>query len=251
MDSAQTGREYSVNAASARNPLWQRIVPPVTAVAAIVLFVNLGLWQLDRAAQKEALAASFEDGAAVREIGGRDMPEPFERVALSGRFLSDRQVLIDNIVKNGQLGYYVVTPLELSRSGAVLLVNRGWIGRGALNDESVSLDLSGERGNVEGRAGNLPRVGVRGGPGFATDGDTWPRIGVYPTPEEVADQLDRDVLPWTLLLSPGDERGYLRDWRPSQSGPGTHYGYAFQWFAMALAVVAIAAWNFRKRGRAG
>lgn len=233
----------------APNPLWQRIVPPVAAVAATVLFVNLGLWQLDRAAEKKALEASFASEADYREVDADATPVPLERVEATGRFLDARQVLVDNIVKNGRLGYYVITPLEISRGGELLLVNRGWVDRSEVESGNADLALSGDRDIVRGRAGNLPRVGVRGGPGFADDGGDWPRVGVYPTAEEVADQLERDVLPWTLLLADDDERGFERDWRPVQSGPSTHYGYAVQWFGMALAVIVIAAWNWWPRRR--
>ena len=233
---------------------WRRIVPPVAAVLAIALFVRLGVWQLDRAAEKEALQDSFTSAEVFREpqggeLSGDSLPVAFDRLTTEGRLQTDRQILIDNIVKNGRLGYYVVTPLEITRNGPLLLVNRGWIERSpaAAGVDGLATDLAvgDEREPIRGRAGNLPRVGVRGGPGFADAGDEWPRIGVYPTADEVADELDRDVLPWTLLLEPDDERGFLRDWQPNVSGPSTHYGYAFQWFAMAAAVLALAIWNYR------
>ncbi len=233
-------------------------MPPVAAVLAIALFVRLGVWQLDRAAEKEALQDSFTSAELFRdplgdELAGDAVPVAFERLTLEGRLQTERQILIDNIVKNGRLGYYVVTPLEISRNGPLLLVNRGWIERSqsAAGREGLlgQLTVDGDRAAVRGRSGHLPRVGVRGGPGFAEVGEDWPRIGVYPTTEEVADQLDRDVLPWALLLEPGDARGFLRDWQPNVAGPSTHYGYAFQWFAMAAAVLALAIWNYRSAFR--
>lgn len=229
------------------NPLLRRFVPPVAAVMAIGLFTSLGFWQLDRAAQKEELAALFSNDAPYRELGRIDEPVPFQRVETRGRLLTDRQVLIDNIVKNGRLGYYVITPLEYTRGEPLLLVNRGWIDRGRIENEDAPLQVDGDVAPIRGRVGNLPRVGIRGGAGFADSGEAWPKIAVYPTPDEVAAELGRDVLPWALLLSPDDERGYLRDWQPEQSGPMMHYGYAFQWFAMALGVVIIAAWQLSKR----
>ena len=38
------------------------------------------------------------------------------------------------------------------------------------------------------------------------------------------------------------------DWVPEEMGPGRHYAYAFQWFAMGTVLAALLAWNFRKRG---
>jgi len=50
------------------------------------------------------------------------------------------------------------------------------------------------------------------------------------------------------LLSPDEDYGLLRRWEPAEIGPGRHYAYAFQWFAMAVVLAGLLAWNFRKRG---
>jgi len=216
---------------------------------ALALFVSLGFWQLDRAAEKEAMQALFSNEAPYRELGRIGETVPFERVEARGRLLADTQVLIDNIVRNGRLGYFVITPLEVSPGEPLLLVNRGWAEKLSVENESALLEVSDERGPIRGRVGNLPRVGIRGGGAFESSGSGWPKVAVYPTPEEVAAELGREVLPWLLLLSPDDPRGFYRDWQPDQSGPMMHYGYAFQWFAMAAAVVVIAGWQLRKRSR--
>ena len=163
--------------------------------------------------------------------------------------LAERQILVDNIVQNGRLGYYVITPLEYARGEPLLLVNRGWVEKTAYDSGSAGLSLPAETRDIYGRIGSLPRAGLKRGDAFMDAGDDWPKIGVYPTADEVAAQLGRDVLPYILLLAADDPRGFVRDWRPSGMGPMTHYGYAFQWFAMAFAVVVIAFWQLRKRGR--
>jgi len=236
-----------VNENVTNNPIFRRLVPPVAAVMAIVLFTRLGLWQLDRAAEEEALEASFASDASYRPLADVDQPVQFDKVETGGRLLGETQILIDNIVKNGQLGYYVITPLDLRRGEPLLLVNRGWVAREALQADRVDLGVAPEPRDVRGMIGNLPRVGIRGGPGFAESGADWPRIAVYPTAEEVSAELERPVLPHVLLLDPEEPSGFLRDWRPPQGGAATNYGYAFQWFAMAAAVVAIAFWQLKKR----
>ena len=103
-----------------------------------------------------------------------------------------------------------------------------------------------EWGRFRGRVGQLPRVGIRSGEAFEGS-EEWPRIAVYPTLDEVAVELDAELMPFVLLLDPGEPGEYLRRWEPAESGPMTHYGYAFQWFAMALTVLAIGAWHLKKR----
>ena len=77
---------------------------------------------------------------------------------------------------------------------------------------------------------------------------TWPQHAVFPTFDDVAASLGRAVQPFVLLPAPGEENGYLRRWAPVEIGPGRHYAYAFQWFAMAVVLAGLLAWNYRKRG---
>ncbi len=240
-----------MNDRTATNALLVRIVPPLAGVALVTAFTALGLWQLDRAAEKEALAEKFANDAPYRSLGSFDVenggpPIPFEKLEVRGRPLWDRQILIDNIVRNGRIGYFVITPFELTGGTPLLLVNRGWVDKGGDADIITGVGSADGWRPVRGRAGHLPRVGIRSGDAFAGEPD-WPRVAVYPTLAEVAEQLDRELLPFVLLLDPGDADGFMRAWEPVQSGPMTHYGYAFQWFAMALAVVAIGGWQLKKR----
>lgn len=222
------------------------MVPPVAAVVLLVTFVWLGMWQLDRAAFKEDLAASFAAATDYERVFG-DMPvAAFQPIKSTGEYLNERQILIDNIVKDSRLGVYVITPFQYSIDEPLLLVNRGWMpklpGQNALPDVAISRELL----EIRGKAGNLPRVGIR--PGEAFEGSTgWPRTGVYPTLAEVEAELGRTVLPFVLLLDPEEASPMVRQWQPVQSGPATHYGYAFQWFALATTVLVVSVWQFRKR----
>lgn len=229
------------------HPLVRRFVPPVAGIIAFATFVSLGNWQLDRAAEKETLAALFADDAPATPWQDLEDPAPYQWAQAGGRFFNDKQILIDNIVREARLGYFVITPFEVSRNAPLLLVNRGWVEKSAIDRGAISLHVPEEQASIRGRIGNLPRVAIRGGDGFAGSNEGWPRKAVYPTTNEVARELDRNVAPNVLLLDPADARGYERNWAPVVSGPETHYGYAFQWFAMATTVLVIAGWQIYKR----
>jgi len=77
----------------------------------------------------------------------------------------------------------------------------------------------------------------------------WPKGAVYPTRDEVAAALGTEVQDFVLLMDHDDEHGFLRHWIPSEFGPGKHFAYAFQWFAMAAVLSALLAWNYRKKRR--
>lgn len=240
--------DYTLDTSSEFDARLRRWVPPVAAVVLVVLFARLGFWQLDRAAEKEALADLFAAKRQAASLAELEDPELYRPAEVRGRYLADRQVLIDNIVVAPRVGYYVITPLETGGGEPLLLVNRGWVPKPAPGEDLPDLGVDTGPTTVPGRVGRLPRVGIRDDEAFA-GGDGWPRIGVYPTAAEIGAELGREVRPWILLLDPAAPGGFHRDWRPRESGPMTHYGYAFQWFALCLAVVAVSAWRLRRRRR--
>ena len=231
-----------------KNEKFLRYFPLVAGLVFFSLFVFLGTWQLDRAAEKNALLELFESGGGYETTTDFESLEAFDRIAVEGRFLPDRQFLIENIPLEGRLGYYVVTPFETSTNDPLLLVNRGWIPKVDHPDDQADLAVPPDFATVRGLVGQLPRVAIRPGEPFAVR-DGWPRSALYPTTDEIGAELDEAVMPIVLLLGQNQDHGFVRRWQPNVSGPMTHYSYAFQWFAMALAVVAIAGWQLRKRWR--
>lgn len=229
-----------------KNELFLRLVPPVAGLAFVGVFISLGLWQLDRAGAKEALMDQFEADAPYAQPSDYGKLQGFDRIEVFGQFLADRQILIDNIPRNGRIGYYVITPFRPSRNDPLLLVNRGWVPKSGPGEDAPDMTVNEEYMTVQGLVGHLPRVAIRPGEAFAVHGD-WPRTALYPTLDEIAAELGDELLPIVLLLSPDAGNGFVRNWEPDISGPMTHYSYAFQWFSMAAAVVLLVGWHMRKR----
>jgi surfeit locus 1 family protein len=233
-----------------KNELFLRFLPPVAGVAFVIVFVSLGLWQLDRAGEKNALMDQFEADAPYEQPSDYNTLEEFDRIAAHGQFQGDRQILIDNIPKGGRIGYFVITPFRPARNEPLLLVNRGWVPKTGLADDVADIAVAGDYMTVQGLVGHLPRVAIRPGDAFAVHGD-WPRTALYPSLDEIAAELGEEVLPVILLLGPDAAGGFVRNWEPDISGPMTHYSYAFQWFSMATAVVLLVGWHIRKRMQGG
>lgn len=234
-----------MNDATPNNTVLRRIVPPLASIALAIAFASLGYWQIQRAGEKREVEALFEHSAPYTELANLPAPTLYRPVEARGRYLVEEQVLIDNIVRNGRIGYFVISALETAPGEPLLLVNRGWVARPDRFEDGPDLALDDEWHSVRGRVGYLPRVGIRSGEAFANPGD-WPRVAVYPNADEVAAQLGRPVLPFVLLLDPGEPSGFARDWRPQQAGPMRHYGYAVQWFALCLTVIGLAVWHYRR-----
>jgi surfeit locus 1 family protein len=173
--------------------------------------------------------ASWHDGMEIR---------PYQRLKATGSYDGSRQTLLENIIVNGRYGYYVLTPLVGLDGEPLLLVNRGWIEKTGGSLDMSQLDVPAGRVTVRGRAGSLPKAGMKMGE---------PKAAVYPSTEEVAAALGSDVQPFVLLMDHEEANGFFRHWVPTEFGPGKHFGYALQWFAMAAVLSGLLAWNYRKK----
>lgn len=227
-------------------PSW---LPLVVGGVLVAQFAGLGLWQVGRGLAKIEARDAFEaQGGYANYYDGADV-SAYDRIEAGGRFLGSRQILLDNIIVDGRYGYYVLTPLEIGDDEPLLLVNRGWIGKTAqqpdLGSLAAQIEIDEPRRTVRGRAGSLPRA-MRMGEPFEGASD-WPLVGVYPTAEDIEGVLGREVQPVVLLLDADEPQGFVRAWLPADFGPGRHFGYAFQWFAMGVALTALLAWHYRRR----
>src|SRR4030065_330165 len=106
--------------------------PTLATLALLPLMIGLGMWQLDRAGQKQRLQAEYDRRQlepAKQLLSVLEPPEAlrFRRVAARGRYEPEYQILIDNRVHQGQAGYHGLTPLQIGRASVRVLVNRGWV----------------------------------------------------------------------------------------------------------------------------
>jgi len=230
------------------NKHFRRIFPPVAAAGLIVLFVSLGSWQLDRAAEKNSLQSLFEGDQPYTRLSADTAYADFQNIDAFGRYDGEHQFLIENVIVDGRSGYYVITAFRYAADQPLLIVNRGWVAKSAASEPAADFSVGNSDRTIRGRAGHLPGVGLRSGEPFEAGGQ-WPKKGRYPTLDELSGELGQQLLPFVLLLSPADDDGYGRRWQPRTSGPMMHYGYAFQWFAMAAVVLGISYWRLRKRPR--
>lgn len=223
---------------------WRRYIAPVAAGAVLfVVLLILGFWQLDRAQEKRALLAGFADAQAqlphpVDSASALAALSRFDPVQLRGRYVPDRQALLDVQMHRGEAGYRVWTPLALT-DGTWVLVDRGWVPAGVDRSVLPDIEVGATARTVRGFVSPLPRAGLRLGQFDA--GDTgWPRRLAWPDGDDIRRTWDRPLPPRIVLLAPDEPDGFVRDWNPVvEMPPERHVGYAVQWFALAAALVTI------------
>ena len=213
-------------------------------LVALVAFARLGVWQLHRAAEKQALLTQFESGQTTTvalSSGDADRLPRYQRVELHGRYDGGHQVLLDNMPSaQGQAGYRVLTPVALEQGGW-LLVDRGWLPLGATRSELPDTTIDDKVRTIVGRLDELPEPGVRPGDNPTADpAASWPRVLSFPRHEELSRALNRPLQRRIVLLDAAQPDGYERVWQAHFGfGPERHIAYAAQWFALAVAAVVI------------
>lgn len=225
----------------------------LVTIVMLTACVALGWWQLDRAREKQALVDAFERGGTgtvpLTVASVDDLPR-YQRVSVTGRYESQRQILLDAMPSStGQAGYRVLTPLRRADGGTLLLVDRGWVPMGLDRSRLPDISVSGAPRTVHGRLDQLPVPGLRVGAARAPGASGWPLVLLFPVVTDLETALGEPVEARIVLLDAKDPEGYERAWRPSLAvPPERHLGYAIQWFALALvALVAFVATGLQPR----
>jgi surfeit locus 1 family protein len=227
-----------------RRPIW---LPTLAAIAVIALTVSAGIWQTKRAQYKSALQDRYEAQSKAQPIalpGGPidDSSYQYRRVSVTGRFDPAQEILLDNVILKGVPGYQVITPLKLENESAYVLINRGWVARGM--DRSILPEIRTPLGvvTIEGIAvppsGKFLELSSQ-----TVEGKVWENLHFKRM--QALLPLRLQTLMVTQLNDNGD--GLIRYWERPDTGMQMHVGYAFQWFAMALATMVIYGVRYAKR----
>ena len=214
----------------------------------VVLFVNLGLWQMRRLDERKELNATIEARMEMEPIGLESLvaevgldPEELEyrRATVEGTYDVAREILLQARTLNSQSGHNVVTPLVWR--GATLAVNRGWVPIDSLGPpvpEAIP------------RAAQVEVVGIlrtsedRGPTGATAPDGSYAKIGridlVLLGPQWGGESLFPMYLQLESQAPPPGE--YPIPLPPPETSEGAHLSYALQWFIFAtIAVVGFGA----------
>lgn len=218
---------------------------PTCATALLLpLLVSLGLWQLDRAAFKLNLQTEYDarqEAPAMRLRSELEAPETlrYRRVVARGHYEPEYQILLDNRVHQGQVGYHVLTPLRIEGGKMRVLVNRGWVALGSYRAQLPRIETPEMAVEVEGVA-TVPQTGGFHLGGARPPGEGWQPVWQFLDSAEYARQAGFVLQPVVILLDPASPAGgFARHWARLDTGINTHRGYAFTWFSLAVALAAI------------
>ena len=233
----------------------------VAALAAVALTASLGRWQLDRAAQKEAFQTAVDTQARLPLLDGRSLAmdravagkgegttlAPQEQalvhrtVALTGQWLPQHTVFLDNRQMNGHPGFFVLTPLQLQGSSAVVLVQRGWAARNFQERTALpAVDTPTGLVQLQGRVALAPSKLFELAANTPAQG--FSRIRQNLDLQAYTAETGLALTRLTVLQTGPASEGLLREWPAIRSGVEKHYGYAFQWFGLSSLMAFLYVW---------
>jgi surfeit locus 1 family protein len=231
-----------------KTPGWQRWLVLGMALLGVAVTFSLGMWQLGRAAEKTALQDARTQQSAMAALDGRSLGSApgdaasraaliHRRMVLTGRWLPQHTVYLENRQMNGKPGFFVLTPLQIEGTGAVMLVQRGWAQR-AFTDRTALPPIETPAGQVEVPGHLAPWPSRLYDFGGAEQGPIRQNLDLQAFRRETALPL----LEVTLLQSGAASEGLLREWPVVASGVEKHHGYAFQWFGLSGLIALLYVW---------
>lgn len=215
--------------------LWALIITLIF----VAVFISLGNWQLTRAEEKTnqyELLQEYAKQSAITLPGKivRLEDYQFREIEAVGEYVNEQTIYLDNKIYKGTAGYHIITPFRIKDSDIYLAVNRGWIAGG--NDRRILPAISMEKGERK-LTGTVisPEIRTLELSKQVTRGVVWDNFNLQRY-QEISGLTFQPLL---ILQNKSEEDGLIRDWSKPDSGATKNFGYAVQWFSLALTTVII------------
>lgn len=215
---------------------WRMCLLHIFIFCLFSFLLSLGFWQLSRSEEKQNMMDSYQRGQQQAPIPFSTSVKHYQTVLVSGEYDLQHQFLLDNQIHQQQIGYQVFTPLKTAQGW--VLVNRGWIKRGASRQQLPDIPAPNAAGTMEAMVYYPSGKGIL--LGSISDNPTqWPRVMQKLDIPQWSAMLNQPLLPFSLRLTKNEPNGLVLDWTPVMISPARHVGYAVQWFSLAGALLLL------------
>ena len=209
------------------------------AFFAILLFLSLGFWQIQRADEKKQMLMvhqAYDQQQPMVWQPGSKPPEQYQQVKVEGSFLP-QILLLDNQHYHHHFGYHVISPLRLM-NGQVVLVDRGWIAGDITRQTLPTADTPTDPVTLVGSAYYPSEKSWLLGSLIEKEQTNIAVVELVDT-ALISQFLHKSVYPFMIRLGKQEANGYKREWAIIAMPPQRHYAYALQWFGIALIVLIL------------
>lgn len=215
----------------------------------LLLLLGLGIWQIQRGLEKKHIEEMNinNDGNYFSFDQRPDSWDAhiYKLVELKGEWIFGQAFLLDNRIHNGKIGYELFNQFKLESDGSIILVNRGWIAKRYILETSLLQREAEFSGKIRGQL-YKPTKGFTLGPAY-TNNTTWPKIIQYIDSVLLAEATGTKLEPVIVVLDSNVEQGLVKIWSPHVVSATRHYGYAAQWWGLAITMMIFGVIWFRKQ----
>ena len=212
--------------------------------------VKLGLWQSDRALQKEQRISTIAQLSQTQALSiSQVLTEKNEindlPIMLQGQFDDEILFLLDNQTNKGKLGYraYQVFHSE----GKAVLINLGWV-QGSINRQELpDIQVISGQYKLSGHVRKIEKGIMLMEQKF--ESNVWPLRVQQIELDKFSTLISHQLLPFVVYLDKTESVGYEKNWQPIVMPPEKHRAYAFQWFSLAIAWLSLMIWASIKFGK--
>ncbi|MFE5603750.1 SURF1 family protein [Streptomyces coelicoflavus] len=224
----------------------QWVILTLVAVLLIPTMIQLGFWQMhryeERTARNDLVARALEASPVPVEsltAPGKKITtrERYRTVTATGRFDTDREVVVRRRTDaDDNIGYHVLTPFLLD-DGKVMLVNRGWIPADGPSQTEFPEIPAPPRGEITVTGRLMPDETTEASGIKDLEGLPDRQIMLISS-EQQAERLDAPVLGGYVVLKTPEPTGKTPEpiGKPGNENAALNFAYAIQWWLFAAAV---------------
>ena len=223
--------------------------PSLTLIAMglslVTLFTYLGVWQLNRAEERDIAFKKVKMQMALSPIPISNKNDwntvaPYQKISIKGRFIEEHTVLIDNALLDGKAGYHIITAFKPDTINQYLAVNRGWVpgtkNRSILptfTTQKKTITLNGYLKEFQ-----PPPLFFSKTENITRNKNNQP-LWLYFDLPLFKKQLDLPLSPYLFIAQANKNGAFKTPLLQAESKEGMHIGYAIQWFVFALFILVL------------
>ena len=224
-----------------------KLIPSLVFIIFFIFFIKLGFWQLDRADQKKTINMAFVErqNQPPIQLNKETIQMPIKdiiwhRVSMSGEFLNDKNIILDNQIVQEKAGFLIYTPFKILDSNKIILINRGWYPLSKSRNDVPNIPPIKEIQTIEGEISKMPSPGISLGKVITEKLDESSFRLQKMEYQVLSSLISKDLMSYVVKLKkPIFDKTYVLDSSMPVPDSDKNYGYAFQWFAMAFTLFII------------
>ncbi len=200
------------------------------------ILIYLGSWQVMRGLEKKDIVNQHYENKSLPVISEKEMATLnsenliYRTVNLEGEYQSESYIL-DNRLYRQEAGYEIFTAFETSEKN-LFLINRGWVSK---EDYEKGTEEAEGKVTIQGVLSPFKRFGLNLVDQIYLDG--WPKLVQQVDYETAKNDIGNSINESVIQLSAASAGAFEPIWKPVDLKPSRHFGYALQWFGLALVLI--------------